>query len=215
MKTSPELFNVCQSWYTVDYWSKMKCNDSLLVNAEPMPSLPSTWESAPQHRTTHLRQARFSSILKAGHIESFAYYSALLPWTYDYKSLNHFKGAVSYRFSQGLLTLMCNNSELKADINFFIFCCVDKHLKSIAGCKNLWFNTRWLCYSVWGKTPVFHNSGFNSETILPISIFLFDNDTYMPSPQNGIRVCQLELYFWKYFIFCIKYIFFPVFSFSS
>ena len=31
------------------------------------------------------------------------------------------KGAVSYRFSQGLLTLMCNNSELKADINFFFF----------------------------------------------------------------------------------------------
>ena len=32
-----------------------------------------------------------------------------------------FKGAVSYRFSQGLLTLMCNNSELKVDINFFFF----------------------------------------------------------------------------------------------
>ena len=31
------------------------------------------------------------------------------------------KGAVSYRFSQGLLTLMCNNPELKADINFFFF----------------------------------------------------------------------------------------------
>ena len=31
------------------------------------------------------------------------------------------KGAVSYRFSQGLLTLMCNNSKLKADINFFFF----------------------------------------------------------------------------------------------
>ena len=31
------------------------------------------------------------------------------------------KGAVSYRLSQGLLTLMCNNSELKADINFFFF----------------------------------------------------------------------------------------------
>ena len=125
------------------------------------------------------------------------------------------KGAVSYRFSQGLLTLMCNNSKLKADINFFFFffCCVDKHPKSITGCKNLWFNTRWLCYSVWGKTPVFHNSGFIYETILPISIFLFDNDTYMPSPQNGIHVCQLELYFWKYFIFCIKCIFFPVFSF--
>ena len=126
-----------------------------------------------------------------------------------------FKGAVSYRFSQGLLTLMCNNSKLKADSNFFFFCCVDKHFKSIAGCKKLWFNTRWLCYSVWGKTPVFRNSGFNSETILPFSIFLFDDDTYMPSPQNGIRVCQLELYFWKYFIFYIKYIFFPVFSFSS
>ena len=34
---------------------------------------------------------------------------------------NDFKGAVSYRFSQGLLTLMCNNSKLKADINFFFF----------------------------------------------------------------------------------------------
>ena len=34
---------------------------------------------------------------------------------------NEFKGAVSYRFLQGLLTLMCNNSELKADINFFFF----------------------------------------------------------------------------------------------
>ena len=31
------------------------------------------------------------------------------------------KGAVSYRFSQGLLTLMCNNSKLKADINLFFF----------------------------------------------------------------------------------------------
>ena len=31
------------------------------------------------------------------------------------------KGAVSYRFSQGLLTLMCSNWELKADINFFFF----------------------------------------------------------------------------------------------
>ena len=31
------------------------------------------------------------------------------------------KGAVSYRFSQGLLTLMSNNSELKANINFFFF----------------------------------------------------------------------------------------------
>ena len=31
------------------------------------------------------------------------------------------KGVVSYRFSQGLLTLMCNNLELKADINFFFF----------------------------------------------------------------------------------------------
>ena len=34
---------------------------------------------------------------------------------------HEFKGAVSYRFSQGLLTLMCNNSESKADINFFFF----------------------------------------------------------------------------------------------
>ena len=32
-----------------------------------------------------------------------------------------FKGAVSYGFSQGLLTLMCNNSKLQADINFFFF----------------------------------------------------------------------------------------------
>ena len=31
------------------------------------------------------------------------------------------KGAVSYQFSQGLLTLMCNNSKLKADIKFFFF----------------------------------------------------------------------------------------------
>ena len=31
------------------------------------------------------------------------------------------KRAVSYRFSQGLLTLMCNNSKLKADINLFFF----------------------------------------------------------------------------------------------
>ena len=31
------------------------------------------------------------------------------------------KGAVSCRFSQGLLTLMCNNLKLKADINFFFF----------------------------------------------------------------------------------------------
>ena len=31
------------------------------------------------------------------------------------------RGAVSYQFSQGLLTLMCNNSKLKADITFFFF----------------------------------------------------------------------------------------------
>ena len=31
------------------------------------------------------------------------------------------KGAVGYQFSQGLLTLMCNNLKLKADINFFFF----------------------------------------------------------------------------------------------
>ena len=31
------------------------------------------------------------------------------------------KGAMSYRFSQGLLILMCNNSKLKAHINFFFF----------------------------------------------------------------------------------------------
>ena len=99
----------------------------------------------------------------------------------------------------------------KQILTFTFFCCADKHPKSKTGCKNLRFNTRWLCYSVWGKTHVFHNSGVNSETILPISIFLFHNDTYTPSPQNGFRVCQLELYFWKYFIFCIKYIFFPVF----
>ena len=48
---------------------------------------------------------------------------------------------------------------------------------------------------------------FNSETILPNSSFLFDNDTYMASPQNGVCVCQLELYIRKYFIFCIKYFF--------
>ena len=125
--------------------------------------------------------------------------------------LINIKGAVSYRFSQGLLTLMCNNSKLKADIIFFFF--LLRRQQSITGCKNLRFNTRWLCYNVWGKTHVFHNSGFNSETILPISIFLFDNDTYMPSPQNGIRVCQLELQFWKYFIFCKKYIFFRSFNF--
>ena len=32
-----------------------------------------------------------------------------------------FKGAVSFRFLQGLLTLMCNNSNLKADINCIFF----------------------------------------------------------------------------------------------
>ena len=35
--------------------------------------------------------------------------------------LSSVKGAVSYRFSQRLLTLMCNNSKFKADINFFFF----------------------------------------------------------------------------------------------
>ena len=38
-----------------------------------------------------------------------------------FKQLGSFKGAVSYRFSQGLLTLMCNNSKLKADIYFLFF----------------------------------------------------------------------------------------------
>ena len=32
------------------------------------------------------------------------------------------KGDVSFRFSQGLLNLICNNLKLKADINFFFFC---------------------------------------------------------------------------------------------
>ena len=41
--------------------------------------------------------------------------------TKSYLCQDHLKGAVSYRFSQGLLILMCNNSELKADINFFFF----------------------------------------------------------------------------------------------
>ena len=31
------------------------------------------------------------------------------------------RGAVSYRFSEWLLNLMCNNSKLKADINLFFF----------------------------------------------------------------------------------------------
>ena len=31
------------------------------------------------------------------------------------------KGAVSFWFSQGLLTLMCNHKKLNADINFFFF----------------------------------------------------------------------------------------------
>ena len=43
------------------------------------------------------------------------------PWIGHYTPACQVKGAVSYRFSQGLLTLMCNNSELKADINFFFF----------------------------------------------------------------------------------------------
>ena len=121
--------------------------------------------------------------------------------------------AIDFRKDSSLCCVITRN--WKQILTFSFFCCVDKHPKSITGCQNLRFNTRWLCYNVWGKTHVFHNSGFNSETLLPISIFLFDNDIYVPSPQNGIRVCQLELYFWKYFIFCIKYIFLPVFSFSS
>ena len=124
-----------------------------------------------------------------------------------------FMGAVSFRLSQGLLTLMCNNSKLKADINFSLFCFVDKDPKSITSCKISWFSTRGLCYSVWGKTPVIHNFGFNSETILPITILLVDKDTYMASPQNAISVCRSEPYLWKYFMFCIKYIFFQCFHF--
>ena len=127
--------------------------------------------------------------------------------------LHGLKGAVSFRFLQGLLILMCNNSKLKQILTFFFFCCVDKDPKSKTGCKILWLNTRGLCYSVWGKTPVFHNFVFNSETVLLISIFRFDNDTYMVSPENGIHVCQLQPYLWKYFIFCIKCLFLPVFSF--
>ena len=123
------------------------------------------------------------------------------------------KGAVSFRFSQGRLTSMCNNLKLKADISFSFLCCVDKDPKSKTGCKILWFNTWGLCYSVWVKTPLFQNFGFNSEIIVPISNVLFDNDAYMTSPQNGICVCQLEPYFWKYFIFCIKYHFSSVYIF--
>ena len=39
-------------------------------------------------------------------------------WWINLKSLlsHHVKGAVIFQFSQGLLTLMCNNSKLKADI---------------------------------------------------------------------------------------------------
>ena len=125
------------------------------------------------------------------------------------------KGAVSYRFSQGLLTLMCNNSKLKADINFFYFLLRRQTSKVYTWLQKFTIQHPVALLQRWGKTHVFHNFGFNSETILPISIFLFDNDIYMPSPQNDIRVCQLEFYFWKYFIFCIKYIFFPVFSFCS
>ena len=83
-----------------------------------------------------------------------------------------FKGAVSFQFWQGLLTLMCNNLKLKADINFFFF--------------------------------VLHRHGSKVFVIA----FLFDIDANMASSQNGVCVCELEPYFWKYLIFCVKYLFF-------
>ena len=79
--------------------------------------------------------------------------------------------AIDFRKDCSLQCVITRN--WKQILTFSFFCCVDKHPKSITGCKNLRFNTRWLCYSVWGKTHVYHNSGFNSETILHISIFLF------------------------------------------
>ena len=79
--------------------------------------------------------------------------------------------AIDFRKDCSLWCVITRN--WKQILTFSFFCCVDKHPKSITSCKNVWFNTRWLCYSVWGKTHVFHNSGFNSETILPVSIFSF------------------------------------------
>ena len=58
-----------------------------------------------------------------GVIMNYCYLYDKRPGTVGSRTLipYQFKGAVSYRFSQGPLTLMCNNSELKADINFLFF----------------------------------------------------------------------------------------------
>ena len=104
-------------------------------------------------------------------------------------------------------------TKFKADINFLLYIAMTpKFIYLVAKSYDLTLGGGGGGYSVWGKTSVFHNFVFNSGTILTISLFLFDNDTYMASPQNGSRVCQWEAYFWKYFLFSIKSLF-PVFSF--
>ena len=117
-------------------------------------------------------------------------------------------GAVSFRFSQGLLTLMCKNSTLKADVNFLIFLSI----KSITGCKLLWLNTLGPCYSVLGQNSRFSQFPIQLRNFTTYFIFR-DNDKYIAYPQTDFRVCKLEPYVWKYFIFCIKYKTFSVFHF--
>ena len=103
------------------------------------------------------------------------------------------------KFLQQVIDFGCLSTQQKKEKVYICFQFrVITHFK-----KKLWFNTRWLCYSVWGKTHVFHNSGFNSETILPISIFLFDELVMLSSHDNNL-VCPDEDGFLSskiYFIF--------------
>ena len=122
-------------------------------------------------------------------------------------------GALSFRFLQGLPNLTCNKLRLKTNINFSFFALHRHDSKPLIRCKIVWFNTRGFVLALGAKRTVFHNFLFNSITILPISLFLFDNDTNMASLQNAPCVWQWEAYFGEYFMFCIKKI--PVFSFSS
>ena len=77
-----------------------------------------------EFRISHLRIIALSDLFSINSIYFIHKFLYILKshvpfqFRYDYIII---KGAVSYRFSQGLLTLMCNNSELKTDINFFFF----------------------------------------------------------------------------------------------
>ena len=128
----------------------------------------------------------------------------------------NFKEPMSFWFLQGLSSLTCNNLRLKADIIFFFAfsCCVDMAQNHIISCKNLWFNTRGLCYSVLGENARFSHFRFISETILLISLFFFliMIHTWLlpetkPAFANGKLIFGNISYIVKVIFFCVSIFF--------